>query len=299
MLEGYDQAWSAPTASRSLVYSRLSPGKYRFRVMAGVGGSWRESVQTVAFTVNPFVWQRRWFWLVVGSLILALVGLWVRANEKRRSRRKFLELERQQALDRERSRIAHDLHDDLGAALTEIGLLSAVAQRPSVSPERARKYLGDVTEKIRVMVDTLDEIVWAINPRNDTVNSLGNYFCECAQRMLQHTTISCRLDLSPDLPSHPLDPDRRHNLFLAFNEALNNVIRHSGGTEARIRIAAEKGGLVVAVEDNGCGLPEGEVSEGAEGLKSMRHRLERMGGHCEISSRAGQGTSVRFSVPLE
>lgn len=299
LLEGYDLAWSAPTASRSVVYPRLAPGKYRFRVMAGVGGAWRESSQTVDFSVKPHLWQTWWFWVIVGSLALALVALGARALEKQRSRQRFLKLERQRELERERSRIAHDLHDDLGAALTEIGLLSAVAQRPTVSPERARHYLGEVSEKVRRMVDTLDEIVWAINPRNDTVTSLGDYFCECAQRMLKLTTIRCRLDLSPDLPAHPLDPDRRHNLFLAFNEALNNVIRHSGATEVLIRIAGEQGGLMVSVTDNGRGLAKGPLSEGAEGLKSMRRRLERMGGRCEIESRDGQGTTVRFIVPLD
>jgi len=298
-LEGYDLTWSAPTASRSVMYSRLPAGSYRFRVMAGIGGAWRESAQAVTLVVRPFPWQQPWFWLVAGSLALAWIWLGVRAQEKRRSRSRFREMERQRALERERSRIAQDLHDDLGASLTEVGLLSAVAQRPAVSPERARHYLGEITEKIRVMVDTLDEIVWAINPRNDTVSSLGNYFCECAQRVMQLTSIRCHLDLSPDLPAHPLDPDRRHNLFLAFNEALNNVIRHSGATEVLVRIVDEKGRLVVTVEDNGRGIPKGPVAEGAEGLNSMRRRLERMGGQCEINAGAGQGTSVRFIVPLE
>jgi signal transduction histidine kinase/ligand-binding sensor domain-containing protein len=298
MMEGYDVAWSAPTASRSAVYAGLPAGTYRFRVMAGVGGAWRESVQPVDIVVQPFLWQKGWFWIVGGSLALALVGLWVRAFEKRRSRLRFLELEREGALDRERSRIAHDLHDDLGAALTEIGLLSAVAQRSTVTQERARNYLGEISDKVRRMVDTLDEIVWAINPRNDTVTSLGDYFCECAQRILKLTTIRCRLDLSPDLPAHPLDPDRRHNLFLAFSEALNNVIRHSAATEVLIRIEGAPDHLVVSVKDNGRGLSKGLVSEGAEGLKSMRRRLKRMGGRCEIEGRDGEGTTVRFWVPL-
>lgn len=298
ILEGYDLAWSVPTQARTAQYSGLPPGRYRFRVMAGVGRSWRESAQTVEFVVNPSLWQRPWFWILVGGLTLALVGLGVRASEKRRSRLRFLQLEREQALERERSRIAHDLHDDLGAALTEVGLLSAVAQRPAVTPERARHYLGEITEKIRAMVDTLDEIVWAINPRNDTVTSLGDYFCECAQRLLKLTPIRCRLDLSPNLPAHPLDPERRHNLFLAFNEALNNVIRHSGASEAAVRIVVESGRLIVSVEDNGSGLKDSPASSGAEGLNSMRRRLERMGGKCEISSRGGQGTTVRFIVPL-
>jgi signal transduction histidine kinase len=211
-----------------------------------------------------------------------------------------LQMEQAQALERERSRIARDLHDDLGASLTEIGLLSAVAQRPSVSPERARQHFEDITNKVRGLVETLDEIVWAVNPLNDTVTSLGDYFCEYAQRILQLTPIRCRLDLASDLPACPLDPDRRHNLFLAFHEALNNVIRHSGAKEVLIRITVESVRLLVSVTDDGCGF---DVQPAAplrgEGLRSMRHRLEQIGGVFSLTSRAGQGTTIEFQVPLK
>jgi signal transduction histidine kinase/ligand-binding sensor domain-containing protein len=300
MLEGYDPMWSSPTSLRTVTYPRLPPGKYRFRLMAGRGGSWLESSQTVSVEVKPFYWQRREFWGVTGILALGLVGLWARALEKRRSRRQLLMMEQAQALERERSRIARDLHDDLGASLTEIGLMSAVALRPSVSAERARNYLEDITRKVRGLVETLDEIVWAVNPRNDNVTSLGDYFCECAQRILQLTPIRCRLDLARDLPDCPLDPDRRHTLFLAFSEALNNVIRHSGAGEVRIRIWVEKGHLLVSVADDGCGF-EGQPPDSltGEGLRSMRHRVEQMGGRFTLTSRAGQGTTIQFDVPLK
>lgn len=299
MLEGYDQTWSAPVSMRTVTYPRLPPGTYGFRLMAGRGGSWTVSPQTVTIEVKPLLWQRRGFWIVTGILALALAGLWARALEKRRSRRQLVKLEQAQALERERSRIARDLHDDLGASLTEIGLLSAVAQRPSVSPERARDYLEDITNKVRGLVETLDEIVWAVNPLNDTVTSLGDYFCEYAQRILQLTPIRCRFDLASDLPDFPLDPDRRHNLFLAFNEALNNVIRHSGAKEVLIRIAAEKGHLLVVVSDDGCGFdqPPSATLKG-EGLRSMRHRLEQIGGTFSLTSQAGQGTTIQFAIPV-
>ena len=300
MLEGYDQTWSAPVSVRTVVYPRLPPGTYRFRLMAGRGGSWMVSPQNVTVEIKPFLWQRRWFWGVAVLLVLASAGFLARAFEKRRSRRQLSKMEQTQALERERSRIARDLHDDLGASLTEIGLLSAVAQRPSVTPERARNHLEDITNKVRRLVETLDEIVWAVNPLNDTVTSLGDYFCEYARRILQLTPIRCRLDLASDLPARPLDPDRRHNLFLAFHEALNNVIRHSGAREVLIRITAENGRLLVSVADDGCGFDAPPAAPlNGEGLKSMRHRLEQMGGTFSLTSQAGRGTTIQFVIPLK
>lgn len=298
MLEGHETTWSPPTYSRSVVYPRLSPGTYRFRIMAGLGGSWRESSGSLDFVLAPYPWQTPWFMLAAGGVILALVGLGVRFAENRRYRRRFLAMEQEQALLRERTRIAQDLHDELGASLTEVGLLSAVAQRPAVSPERARDHLGDIAAKIRAMVEKLDEIVWAVNPRNDSVVSLANYSCEYAQRFLQHTPIACRLDLDGAIPDRPLAPEQRHNLFLAFSEALNNVVRHSGASEVQVGVAMERGSVVVTVADNGRGLPGEPRAEGADGLAGMQRRLAAMGGRCEVRSGPGKGVTVRLVMPV-
>jgi ligand-binding sensor domain-containing protein/signal transduction histidine kinase len=298
MLEGHEATWSPPTCSRSAVYSRLSPGAYRFRIMAGVGGGWRESSAGLDFVLAPYPWQTPWFMLAAGGAILAMVGVGVRLAGNRRYRRQVLALEREQALLRERTRIAQDLHDDLGAALTEVGLLSAVARRPAVGPERAKGYLGDIAVKVRAMVDKLDEIVWAVNPRNDSVISLANYFCEYAQRLLQHTPIACRLEIDGSLPDCPLAPEQRHHLFLAFSEALNNVIRHAGASEVRVGVVREGGGVVVTVEDNGRGLSGKPLAEGSDGLAGMRRRLAAMGGRCEVFSGPGKGVVVRLVMPL-
>jgi signal transduction histidine kinase len=217
---------------------------------------------------------------------------------RRRLHRRLEQSERQQELERERARIAQDLHDELGAGLTEIGLLGGLLQHPSSLSERGPVALPRIVQRCRDLVTALDEIVWAVNPRNDSVNSLTSYLCRYAQGFLDLTSLRCRLEVRDAEPDRPLNAEQCHNLFLAFKEALTNVVRHSRASEVSVRIClGEKDRLLVCVEDNGQGLPEA-VGEGADGLLNLRRRLERIGGQCDIENRPGGGVAVRLSLPL-
>lgn len=224
--------------------------------------------------------------------------LLVRFVSLRQARQSLAKLERQAALNKERTRIAQDLHDDLGAGLTQINLASAMAQNPALTADLKRGLLDDIGSRARELVTSLDEIVWAVNPQNDTVSSLASYFCHYTQHFLKATAIACRLDVSPSLPPEVLNAAQRHSLFLALAEALHNVVQHSGATELELAIAAPDGTLRITVRDNGRGLPAEPPREGADGLRNMRERLQRLGGDCVIASRAGPGTEVAFRLPL-
>ncbi|HEY1490790.1 MAG TPA: ATP-binding protein, partial [Verrucomicrobiae bacterium] len=155
-----------------------------------------------------------------------------------------------------------------------------------------------IVHRSRDLVMALDEIVWAVNPRNDSVNSLGGYLCRHAQSFLEPTAIRCRLEMQEAEPDQPLNSEQRHNLFLAFEEALNNVVKHSGATEVHVKIFVEKKNcLFVGIEDNGCGLAA-TVREDADGLINLRQRMAQIGGQCEIVNRTGGGVSIRLSLPL-
>ena len=148
------------------------------------------------------------------------------------------------------------------------------------------------------MVQRMDEIVWAVNPRNDSLASLASYACEYAQAFLQPLNIECTLEIQSGLPEIPLNAEQRYNFFLAFKEAINNIARHSGATKLRLAIHSENNWLVFLIEDNGRGFtPEGGRT-GADGLRNIRDRIMRLHGECEISSQPGQGTRVRLRVPL-
>jgi signal transduction histidine kinase len=148
------------------------------------------------------------------------------------------------------------------------------------------------------MVTSLDEIVWAVNPRNDTIASLASYFGSYAQRFLDIASVSCGLDIAQDLPEHPLDPKFRQELFFAFKEALTNVVRHAGATQVWLRISVRDDCLVVEVSDNGHGFDPTTHRAGDDGMANMEDRLKSLDGECRITSKAREGTTVCFRAPL-
>ena len=206
--------------------------------------------------------------------------------------------ERWREIEQERARVAHDLHDDLGAGLTEVNMLSSLAKSPKTSSEEKHRYLDQMAATVGRLVTSLDEIVWAVNPRNDTIASLASYFASYAQRLLDLASVSCGLDVAEDLPDYPLDPRYRQQLFFAFKEAITNVVRHARASQVWLRISVEEDQLVVEVADNGAGFEAAARPAGSDGLDNMRERLASVGGHCEIASRPGRGTTVHFKSPL-
>jgi signal transduction histidine kinase len=207
-------------------------------------------------------------------------------------------VEQRRIMEQERTRVAQDLHDELGAGLTEVGLLGSLAKNPSVSSNEREHYLNQLTEAARSLVTGLDEIVWAVNPQYDSVASLASYYSLFAQRFLNLAGIACRLEIAEQFPEHPLDSKLRHGIFLAFKEALNNVVRHSEATQVGLAISVVDDQLRIAVSDNGRGLESVPRDPGNDGIAGMRDRIAKLGGHCEINSRPGRGTTVEFRLPL-
>ena len=146
---------------------------------------------------------------------------------------------------------------------------------------------------------TLDEIVWAVNPKYDSVASLASYYSLFAQRFLNLAGISCRLQVAETFPDAPLDSRLRHGIFLAFKEALNNAVQHSGATEVRIVMEVKDNCLNISVTDNGRGFDFAAANApGSDGMANMKQRMLKLGGLCEIKSQAGRGTVVEFQLPL-
>jgi len=268
----------------------------------------RSASDVLLLQVPPWWTLRRVLWIAaaLGFVTLAAIG-WVmvlRRQVTERTRQLEVQIqerqraERQREIEQERARVAHDLHDDLGAGLTEVNMLSSLVRSPATSAEEKNRYLNELTLTALRMVTSLDEIVWAVNPRNDTVTSLASYFGAYAQRLLDLAGVSCGLDVAEDLPDYPLDPKFRQELFLAFKEALTNVVRHAGATQVWLRIAVREESLVVVVGDNGNGFDLGTQRAGADGVTNMQERLKALGGRCQILSEPPKGTTVRFEAPL-
>ncbi|MGH7975207.1 MAG: ATP-binding protein, partial [Limisphaerales bacterium] len=283
-------------------YSYIPPGKYTFHVRAcNSDGIWNETGATLALIVMPHFWQTIWFRALTGTFAVALVAGTVLLATRRRMRFKLERIERQQALERERTRIAKDIHDHLGANLTRISLLSQSAHGELENPRQAAAKLDRIYDTSRELTRSMDEIVWAVNPQHDTLDSLASYLGNFAQEYLVSLNIRCRLDVPLHLPHWPITAEMRHNVFLAFKEALNNVVKHSGADEVSILLATDHDGFHLALRDNGKGFDPDTVSSRpgrGNGLKNMKQRLEKIGGRCEIQSAPGTGAEIKFFVSV-
>jgi signal transduction histidine kinase/ligand-binding sensor domain-containing protein len=299
-LEGLDKNWVDAGIRRVASYTHPPPGHYRFKVIAcNNDGIWNKIGDVLPVTFEPYFWETLWFKFTVtlGSFA-ALCGVVVRVL-RRRHRRVVERLEHQRALELERNRIARDLHDDLGVGLTEIGLLGDLAGTSSELPPTSREHLQEITGRARTLAASLDEIVWAINPANGSSQSLVDYFFPYAQKLLSRAGICCRLEVIEPLPAGSLNAEERHEFFHAYKEALNNIIRHSGATQVQVTILAAEGNLLVRIADNGCGLEDAAGKGAHHGLAGMRERLLRLGGRCEMTSSADNGTTVTFIIPVQ
>jgi signal transduction histidine kinase/ligand-binding sensor domain-containing protein len=309
-LNGFDADWVDTGAKRTVNYNYIPPGDYSFQVIAcNNDGVWNKTGASFAFNVLPFFWQTLWFRILAWSMVVIVSGGLVWFDTRRRMRQKLERLEWQRAVEHERARIAHDIHDDLGAHLTRISMLSDSARAELDNPEQTTGALNQIYETARELTRSMDEIVWAVNPRHDTLEGLASYLEKFAQDLLAAAGIRCRLDMPMELPAWRLTADVRHNLFLAFKETLHNVVKHSAASETYIRLIAKTTSFELVVEDNGRGfVPGGRAPSrpddssrlaSGNGLENMRRRLAEIHGRCDLQSAPGQGTRVIFTVPLK
>ncbi len=306
-LKNFETDWADAGEKRVATYNYIPPGSYTFQVIAcNNDGVWNETGASLKFEVRPYFWQTMWFRILGGMATALGAGGAVWFFTRQRMRRKVERAERQRDIERERSRIARDIHDDLGAQLTRITMMSESARGDLTHPERAAAGLKRIYDTARELTRSMDEIVWAVNPRHDTLESLATYLEKFAQDWLAGVGIRCRLDLPLQFPEWHLTSELRHNVFLAFKEALHNTVKHSQASEVLIRLTLKERSFELALEDNGRGFAVGEARKNVSatsgrtasgnGLENMRRRLAAVGGTCEIQSAPGTGTKVFFSV---
>ena len=297
-LKGLESDWEEAGARRVAYYNHLPPGHYEFEVMAGgPDGRWHEAPHGLSLVVVPQWWERRWVEMLVGALFVGALIAGARMAERARFRRRLQELENQRVLEKERRRIAQDLHDDLGASVTEIVLLGELAMDTDHSTGSLPTQMVNIMQKIRQLVGTLDEVVWTINPKNDSLASLAEYLADYTERFLAPTAIGCRLEMADQLPNLPLPANIRHQLLLAVKEALNNVVRHAAARTVWLRISLVPGQFVIVITDDGRGFEVPSGAQGGDGLENMRQRMESIHGTMQLQSRPGGGTTLTFLIP--
>jgi ligand-binding sensor domain-containing protein/signal transduction histidine kinase len=285
-LEGADENWSLPTYQRTINYANLSPGSYRFAVRA-VSAEGVASLEPafISFTILPPLWQRWWF-LMIGAVA---IGLAVYGAHRYRVAR-LIELERI------RTRIATDLHDDLGSNLSQIAILSEVA-RDEVAKSGAERQLSTIARIARESVDSMSDIVWAINPQRDWLEDLAGRMRRLAGEILPARGIEFHFIAALPDRGIKLGADIRRQLFLIFKEAVNNIARHSKASNVNITLNVEGSRLVMTLSDDGVGFNPASVKRG-QGLASMKRRAESLGGELRLYTELGNGTSLTLRTPL-
>lgn len=297
-LAGQDEQWNepAPDADRVAYYTNLRPGRYHFRVSAANrSGEWGAPAE-FTFTLAPHFYETWPFYLLCAAGVLAL-GLGLHTSRMTGLRR-IQQLERLHALDQQRTRIARDLHDDLGGDLSRVAILSERLRLENLPPEASRRQLETIAAVSRDMVENIRELVWAADPRNDRLTNLAAYVREYAAGVLEDAGLRARLTFAEDLPARGLSSEFRRNVFLAVKEAIGNVLKHAAATEVEIVLRVQHDELAICVRDNGRGFEPAKAGPFGNGLRNLRQRLAALGGNAQIASEIGQGTTVKLRAPL-
>ncbi len=287
-LEGSQKDWSPPADTRSVNFEVLSPGSYRFLVRAITEeGLASPAPAMVEFRVLPPIWMRWWFW-TAALAALTLAAIWFHRFRLRQA----LELERV------RTRIATDLHDDIGSSLAQIVVLSEVMGRKMTGEQAADSQLARIADLARELVGSMSDIVWSINPQRDHLSDLTQRMRRFAGEVLTARDIEFEFT-SPEAGDHTaVRAEVRRQAFLIYKECIHNILRHSGSRHVEVALKIDQRRLVLRIDDDGRGF-DGSPNGQGHGLSSMKQRAQAMGGLVEIHSTPGSGTSVTLNLPLD
>ncbi len=294
-LEPVDNDWTEAGSRRAVYYPHLAPGDFIFHVQAcNADGVWSGEDTTLAVTALPFFWETVWF---QACSSLALAGffsgvLWLQIRHRYRLR--LARLQALNAIERERLRISKDMHDQVGSVLTQVSQMTDMGLVETEDQTLIRKRLERIGNHARTAVQSLDEIVWATNPKNDNLASFAEYVSRFSDEFFEYTGVRCWQEVPPLLPALPLRADVRHNVFLAVREALSNALKHAKCTEVWLRIKLGRTAVTLSIQDNGQGFEPAQTAAGGNGLDNLRARMAESGGRVEMTSAPGKGTTVNL-----
>lgn len=293
-LKGADTVWTY-TYNGFVSYANLAPGSYRFEVkVQNFAGIW-SNVQSVPIIITPPFWKTWWF---ISLVILAIASLFyavVKYITQRNLKEKILRLQNEQAIEKERNRISRDMHDDLGSGLTKIAILTEVIK---TQPSSAEKNINKISETARGLVDNLDEMVWALNPKNDSLDKLAAYLAEYTQQYLEGTGIEAIINLPQILSPAYISEEKRRNIFMTVKEFLNNSVKHSGAKNILLQLSQNLNSFEIILKDDGKGIDETEFAGMGNGLTNMQQRIEDIGGSAKFIFENSNGTQLQILCPV-
>ena len=291
-----DTAWKAGEAGLVIPLIKTEPGEYTFSVrMLRSPGKDLSEIWNMTLIVTPPFWKTFSFRLMMTILGLFVVFFITRSYIVGRLEKQRNIFDREQAVEKERSRISAELHDDIGGGLTAIRLMSEMLKERS-KDESSRIFVNKISSSSNELVQKMNEIVWAMNINNDNLQSLISYTREFAVSYLDDFNISCKTELPETIPDLPVSGTHRRDIYLLVKEALNNVVKHAQATEVKIEIQIHDK-LHIEIKDNGIGFNPLKTRAGSNGLQNMRFRADRLKGQLRLKSE--NGTTVSFWVPVK
>lgn len=295
-LEGYDEQWIEAGRRREAIYTNLDPGSYTLLIRsANKDGVWNEKPLSIIIEIIPPFWMTWWFRLIILLGTILIVGGSVRYLELKKIKQKIKTLEEKQALEKERTRIARDMHDEIGANLTRISLLSGIINSQP-DKEKNNASLIQITDSVNETIEKLDVIVWAVNPSNDNLKNLTAYISEYAENFFEASEIKCRFSLPDTIYEINLTSEKRHHLFLVVKEALNNVLKYSQARSVSISLIIESSFFTFIIKDDGRGFCPESISSTSNGIKNNKERIDLIGGEFELISEVSKGTEIRLKI---
>ncbi|MEI7780822.1 MAG: ATP-binding protein [Planctomycetota bacterium] len=295
-LDGIDDAWIAAPLQGRAAYPTLPAGIYRFRLRSSDHATrWTPEGPTLTLVVAPPVWETLWFRTLALATVAAGAAGAALAAAARQGRQRVARLRQQAAIDGERIRLARDMHDEVGTNLTQIALLAEVAKDDAAANQVER--LETMARISRETVAALDELVWTVDPGNDTLAHLLSYACRSASETLREFGVKCDVESPTDLPLLATPGRFRRGVLLIVKEAVTNVLAHARARRVVVRIAADDGRLKISIADDGEGITSTAAGSGA-GLGNMRHRAWELGGSCRVEPGPAGGTVVAIDLPL-
>ncbi|WP_200269753.1 histidine kinase [Luteolibacter pohnpeiensis] len=288
-----------PGNQQRATFLNVPAGTYHFRAIGVTDqGPPTSASVSLELEVKPYFWETTWFTPAITASIISLIAIAILRHRHRRHHRRMHELSLQTALERDRTRIARDMHDDLGTRVSVLNLTASLARRSiGCAPEKASAHLDKISTASRELVAAMDELVWAVDPSNDHLDSLALQLTRHAEEVFQDSEIRCRLDIPPSLPHHPINSDLRHHVSMAVREAFHNILKHAGPCEVFLKFTFEAGQLEIEIRDNGRGFDETAANHG-NGLINIRNRIRELGGTAKIQSQGHKGTLLVLQCPV-
>ncbi len=297
LLGGSNNQWSEPSNNTSVSFIDLPPGNYSLEIKAKFpAGRYADKIINYKFSIAPAWWQTWWFRTFATLVLVSLFVVASRFYYRRKLERQMALLEKQQAIEKERTRIATDMHDDLGAGLSRIKFLSETIGIKKQQHEPIEEDVNKIREYSHEMIDKMGEIVWALNEKNDSLSDLLSYTRAYTMEYLSQNGIKCKTEMPESFSSVFVSGEFRRNIFLTIKEALHNVVKHSQATEVSLIILVHHN-LSIKLKDNGAGFDKNNIRPFSNGLTNMESRIQEIGGKIEIINKSG--TLVSLTIPLK